>query len=419
MATYLDSGEPSHKSSSCGLARRALELIGLCAFAITQPLLEVMRQQPDFLVAHNASPLDIAFFLLFLVVVPPLLLVLAEALLDRASPRWGRLFHRLLVAALLVAIFLPPLDRSLSVPGIVVLALATIMGIGLAILLMRLRGLRSLLSWTALSAPIFVTAFLLAPSIRLLAFPEEPQTLGAEVTSRVPVVLVVFDEFTTVALLDEKEEIDATRFPQVANFARDAIWFRNATATSDATTKTIPAILSGKLPAPGQRAALPYHPNNLFTWLESSHEIKAVENVTSLSPQRYRRGGGLEGFGLLISDLFYVYLHRITPDDLAGGLPSVSHHWLGFGDPDGEFDALVARTWLQPVREDFLDSIVPSAKPGLYFVHSALPHERYRYYPTGTSYNVDGAEVLSLGKGWHRWEDDPWVVLQSQQRYLL
>lgn len=60
-------------------------------------------------------------------------------------------------------------------------------------------------------------------------------------------------------------------------------------------------------------------------------------------------------------------------------------------------------------------------KPRFYFMHLVMPHQPWRYLPTGQAYPQTSpipGEVESLGKG-KEWVDDQWLVNQAYQRHLL
>lgn len=63
-----------------------------------------------------------------------------------------------------------------------------------------------------------------------------------------PVVMLVFDEFPTISLLDAHERIDAERYPNFAAFARTGTWFPYATASVDETGRATEALLTGSTP---------------------------------------------------------------------------------------------------------------------------------------------------------------------------
>ncbi len=87
---------------------------------------------------------------------------------------------------------------------------------------------------------------------------------------------------------------------------------------------------------------------------------------------------------------------------------------LGYGwnlDRDVQFD-------------HFLDCIVPSEEPRLYFEHVVVPHFPWCYLPSGRKYAVDnGSELKPYGVSrthpWETWDDDELTATHGYQRYLL
>jgi hypothetical protein len=67
--------------------------------------------------------------------------------------------------------------------------------------------------------------------------------------ARAPVVMVFFDEFPMMSLLDSRGRIDRRLYPHFASFAQDATWYRNATGVSPFTPYAVPAMLTGRYPA--------------------------------------------------------------------------------------------------------------------------------------------------------------------------
>ena len=109
---------------------------------------------------------------------------------------------------------------------------------------------------------------------RALHRPARPRTI----------VMVVFDELPLTSLMGPGERIDASRYPAFGGLARDATWYRRATAVHDSTALAVPAILDGRYPRPGLRSDVYSHPANLFTLLERRYEVHAFEEATGLCP---------------------------------------------------------------------------------------------------------------------------------------
>jgi hypothetical protein len=157
------------------------------------------------------------------------------------------------------------------------------------------------------------------------------------------VVLVVFDEFPTTSLLGRHRRIDATRYPNFAALARDAVWFRNATSVHDSTHGAVPAILDGRLHRyvagqrvrPGQRT--------LFSLLaRHGFPVRASEEEADTCPRRFCRERR--------STRYYLVRDRL-----------------------GRF-------------RSFIRSIRPSRRPTLYYKHTLLPHVPWTYLPSGHHY---------------------------------
>ena len=101
-----------------------------------------------------------------------------------------------------------------------------------------------------------------------------------------PVVMIVFDEFPTISLLDRAGGIDRLRYPNFAALARSSTWFPYATASVDETGRAMEALLTGSTPPERRRpAAYAENPANVFTLLGGRYRVKASEEVTSMCPQ--------------------------------------------------------------------------------------------------------------------------------------
>ena len=71
---------------------------------------------------------------------------------------------------------------------------------------------------------------------------------------RPPVVVLVFDEFPTDALLRPTARSTPSAIPNFAALARTSTWFPNAFTIYDSTFKAVPAILDGVAAAAGTAA---------------------------------------------------------------------------------------------------------------------------------------------------------------------
>jgi Sulfatase len=195
--------------------------------------------------------------------------------------------------------------------------------------------------------------------------PARPQTI----------VVLVFDELPLTSLIGDDGRIDAERYPAFARLARDATWYRGATAVHDSTALAVPAILDGRYPRAGLDSDVHSHPANLFTLLEHRYQVNASEEATGL-----------------------------CPTSLCEPEPGTTASHLSGGK-------------VERFRR-FVRSIHAAAQPTLWFKHTLLPHVPWQFYPSGRRYRRHAPEPIpglngELGFG------VPWLVKVSYQRHLL
>lgn len=400
----------------------------LWSFAVARPLFEVLQDAPEFFVARGNTSADIVVFALLLVLVAPTLMLLCEAALFRL-PRARRALHLAFVALLVAAIVLQVIG-DWGAPGAFLVAGSLVAGGLGALAYARTRIAPTALSVLAPAPILFLAIFLLLSPVSDLVLPRaEGEAISAEVRSRTPVVLVVFDEFAASALHDRHGRIDASRFPHFAALAQDATWYRNAWAAADETTRAVPALLSGGLAPKGQLATASEYPRNLFTLLGDSYSLDVDEPITNLCPARLcgdtetRTGDRLRA---LFDDLSVVSAYLLLPSDLDDGLPPVDRTFGGFrragrdqpgaakspGSADAAFENRVGRfnRFLRGLRDT-------ADKPQLDFLHLELPHVPWQYLPSSQSYPVSGPDTPGLKE--ESWSEEPWPPAQGYQRYLL
>ncbi len=171
-----------------------------------------------------------------------------------------------------------------SAGSAVLIAVAAILGLAAAAGYARARGLRSFVTVLSPAPAVFLAIFLFFSPVSDLTF-ASGSAETADVSSRVPVVMVVFDEVSTIAFEDARERIDPVLYPNLAALARDATWFRYATAPTDLTGTATPTILTGTLPKQHQPPILSSYPRNLFTLLGRRYRMKVSQEATDLCPR--------------------------------------------------------------------------------------------------------------------------------------
>src|SRR5215211_7624237 len=113
-----------------------LHLLVLWAFAVAQPLFDLLGRNGEFFAARGSTRWEVVVFALVLAFVPPALLLGLEW---AAGPR--PVVHGAFVAAL-VALFALQAIRGLGGPGWLLLALATTLGVAAAALYFRVGAAR-------------------------------------------------------------------------------------------------------------------------------------------------------------------------------------------------------------------------------------------------------------------------------------
>lgn len=432
-------GESAPAGSGHVFGWEALHLLTLWAFAVVQPLFELMARNGEFFVAHRARPLDLVALTLVVWLLLPGLALLGAWAIGLASRRGQLWTTTVLLGALTAAISLQAVKRWLDWGGIGLVALACLLGVAGALLYRRVAALRTFVTVLALGLVIFPALFLTSGPIRsLLVARAGAFTAGPPVESETPVVLVVFDQLPVVSLMGSERQIDAALYPNFAAFAEGATWFRDATAVGNKTQWALPPIVTGRYPdREGRLPTADDYPDTLFSLFGSSYRLQVFEPITQLCPEELCAGetGGL-GVRLRaqLVDLKTVYGHLLLPDDLAARLPSVSQSWHDFGttrDRVGEYLRFKERAdtvsflsaWTEERDRDrrvapreLVAGIEDNGGPTLIFLHVLLPHEPYLYLPSGQSYTVHDFNPALRADG--KWADDPLSVAESYRRHL-
>ena len=389
-----------------------LRLLGLSAMAIAGPLFALLRDNAEFFATRGSHTVDVVVFALATVLLPPLVLLAGElaAGLAGAGPR--RLFHLSALAGLAGLVALRAVRGLDSLPAELLLALAFSAGALAAAAVARLALVRAFSSALAVAAPLFLALFLLSPGITPF-FESEDGTAPAREARPVPVVMVLFDEFALTALLERPDRIDARRYPNFARLAREATWYSRASTPSSLTTEAVPAVLTGNRPREGLLPRASDHPQNLFTLLAPSHELRVEENVSSLCPIRLcpAREAFTERMSSMASDLGVVFRHLALPAEPRLSLPRVYGRWERFA----EADARSGRD--EELRFDRFLAGIEGGGASAHFVHLTIPHRPWNHLPSGRRYMNGGWPRGATTEG--HWEGAPYEADQAYQRYLL
>ena len=94
----LRRGNDSQRSTLRTLGVAFAHLAALSAFAVAQPLFDLLGESPDFFAVRGSSRWDIVLFALAVVLVPPAALFTVEALAGLVSEQLRQALHLLLSA---------------------------------------------------------------------------------------------------------------------------------------------------------------------------------------------------------------------------------------------------------------------------------------------------------------------------------
>lgn len=407
----------------------ALHVAVLCSVAVAQPLFHLLSRHVEFFTARQSQLVDVLLLILAIIVVLPMCGVAVEWGAGRFGSRIQRAVHLLIVTILVTLIVLPGLNDLAAIPDLLIIAAAVLLGAMAAVGYARLALARRFVTILSPVLVVFPVMFLSGLPLVHEVFQRPSEAIEFPAPqATTPVVLVVFDELPVTSLMDEDRKIDAVRYPHFSALARHAHWFRDTSTISTNTLYTVPAIVTGTYPNDQTRsqhaksiARAAQYPRNLFAWFDGSYEMKVIESSSDLYPQG--REIGLrdrlqERMAALLLDLSVVYLHMILPDGYVKYIPEVNQTWQGFVQFNHDGDGKHVRV---AKFDRFLQSIVATNRPTLYFAHLLFPHVPWEYYPSGRRYDSSGFGTVALdhrGEG-DRWVNDEGLVTHAFQRHLL
>ena len=431
-----------------------LHLTALAAFAVAQPLFDVLGRGATFFVARRATPAEVWLFALGAALGPGGLAALGVGALARLAPRAGRGLLVLLVGVLAALVVVAPLSRAAGGEAAWPPALAALAGAAFALAYVRVEGLRSFLGILSPAPLVFAGLFLLAGPVSRVALPRAAgEVLGIRAEGAPSALFLVLDELPLQSLLAEDGSLDAGRFPNFARLAALSTWYPDATASHESTELALPMILTGLRGAPDALPTAADHPRSVFTMLAESHRLRTWETFTSVCPPELDARGGAATpapppLGARLAATFVdagvVYGHVVLPGPLARRwLPAIDNTWGDFGDraPSDAADAgqasadepleadaeraealdrqakdAAARTQRPAQWREFVAAIDGADEPTLHLLHVLLPHGPFVHLPSGAEYDPFGLPSDFPGG---RLPQEEGIADQQLQRHLL
>jgi hypothetical protein len=418
---------------------RLLALHAACAFAVAQPLFVRLSTQSAFLLDSGTTPVRLILTVVGIFLAPALVLWGLTLLMRPLGVRFESAAFAVLVSVVLGLFCLQVAKRCLSFDWLQHQGLSggCIVAVTATATALIYRCCRR--SWfvrgavvAAIGSLLFPLQFVRSGAAVTILDPSDPPP-PTQMGNPFPVVVIVFDEFSGMTLLNEERQIDKVRYPNFARLAESATWYRNATTVHSRTNYAVPAILTGRLPLPDRETTLAESPQNLFTLLQSAgYSTAAFEPVSRLCPvpDRPLQGGVSNSAWMrtMLHCLACVYLKAVTPTDLDVALPRIPEIWYGLGDlmpPAAELPRTgLSREFVDVTRvfEHFLRCLPDGNRRQLCVLHAMTPHWPWRFLPDGTVY-LSPEEVGAIFGGGgplgEDWVDDELQVAKAWQRYLF
>lgn len=397
----------------------SLHIMALVQLVVAWPVYDMLSRYPEFFVARQAQPVDIAFLVITLSVVLPCALVGLKALAFRINSEFGTAFYTLIIFVLFF--LLGQLTANRFSHSVYVSVLAAISSIGLLVIYTRMEAGKMFLSFLSPAILIVPVLFLFNNGIRTLLVSEQTGSSQTTVVDSEPspLLFIVFDEFPTNALLGDDGDIDAGRFPNFSAIANDAYWFPNATTVATSTVLAIPAILTGRYPDSYRMPHQGEYPDNLFTWLGDDYDFHVQEAVSAMCPASLcsaeRLPPASRRWRAMVQDVSAIYLN-MTASELIPDLPAINQSWEGFWGEAIQGGRMYEHRLHQ--LDGFLEKVRNTEKPGLNFLHVNFPHIPYEYLPSGKRYN-DGWLMPGLDFATNTWTGDARQSRQAYERFVM
>ena len=425
--------------------QRTLHLFAWCAFAFTEPLLGALARQTVYLHDEQFGAVEFGVLLFVLAFVVPavclLLDVIARHIATRNAGRGRNTVLFLLSFLVALSLLRPTAQWNFLAENYFAWLFSLAVAFPTAWFFTRAydryEGLRHWLTFSAIGIVAFPAAFVW--QLQNLQRQRSEDQLRCRAETPVPVVMVVFDEFSGTTLMDERLQIDAARHPNLARLASSSTWYRQATSVHARTEFAVPAILSGRLPSARSSPVLADHPGNLLEIIHRSgaFDMSVFEPITRLCPEDLghdvlrTRSHPIRQAADLLSTLARVYPHLIFPTDIPIEFPEIPKPWFGMSKTllvdwrplkAGLFHYSYSRK--RDVQLDhFLDCIHRTKRPPFAFLHVVLPHYPWTYYPSGQSYTDSNHMAWKpdggLGELGEDWPNDEALVRRCEHRYLM
>ena len=411
--------------------RRFVDLFVLCGFVVAQPVLDAFGRAGETIVFRNVDRVGVVFFAAVVVLVPPLVLWALEYVVVAVNDSAGVVAHDVLTGGLWILLAIEVLGKVDRLGAVEVLVGGVLLGTTVVVCSIRWKELRL---WVLFATPaplVFALIFLLVSPVsaqvtRAENVPAKQVTVGRPA----PVVMLMLDELPLRSVVDADGQLDAELFPHLAALQQDTDVFLNASSNAWATTYSVPSMLTGQLPRGRTIPVATSHPDNAFTLLARSHELRVHELLglcpESLCPRPDRSGLLPRGTGGLLQDGAAAFWRIIQPgtagEDPDGALFGEANAAMKQASGSAPRRLGDSELLAPPRFVDFLDDIDrPSTdgRPSFDFLHLLIPHSPWVLMPDGRHYLTPGDQLRPIGLTGDTWNEDGAFVPLGRQRHLL
>ena len=371
------------------MRRHFLTYLALSTMAIAQPILDLYGKNPTVFSAAKMSSLEVALFVLIIVLVPALLATGLDRLTRFLGPKVNEATRLWIIASFSFLLGIA-VARWISVDGnIGAFALGFLFAAVVPIAYDRKKAIREWSRWLSVLA-IAVTASAILQLQPILFQSDGPTSDAVIGNTDVSVLHIVFDEFPLYSLLSDDGTINAERYPGFAALARESTWYRNNVAESNFTHQAVPAILASAVPQQEGGPFLTQYPKNVFTLFAGKTSVGGIEPVTSLCPKSVCSGTDevnalfeFSRFKSFMRDASYVYGQRVLPPVLRKYVPSIEGTWGGFGAVANKFKEQFDVGALSQVDAvaNGTRALVEDSQSRVQVVHALAPHAPWRITP--------------------------------------
>ena len=402
-----DAGSRSHRLD------RASSAAAMLSLGITWPILQSLGSTPTFFTARQAPPLDVAVTgILVGLGVPGIAAFLASR---RGSA--GQLAQFLSLGLGLVGLVGGILESLGVVNDVVWLGVVACSVVGGRMAFRSSPAVRQIFRYLAWS-PILFTLLFFATSAGELAWRSQRQNPPAvhvedrPGTETGPLIVLIFDELPTSALLDPNGDIRASWFPGIAQVAKDGAWFPQSWSSHTSTEFALPTMLTGRQPDGTSPPVANEHPKNLFALLSARFRVFGHESLTGFCVDPcsvlVAPPAATVRWSTLMVDLSVVAARVLLPPSADDTFAIAEAQWANFGqlaansrhtDP-----AVLAKRLV-----DFLETNERSDTAVIF--HVLLPHRPWVFMPDGSHYPGESATSLGI-------DDQRGAVEWSYYRHL-